>query len=262
MDFLKLLFGKFWVDLGCFYVDDDNPGGDDDPPVDDPVVDDDPPVVDDPPADDLPADEPPKMVPYDRLKEQSEQLQEVREKAEAAEKRALELERRISDNERKASRRTKEELEDWYNGDPVAAASALAEDKAYAIIDAQDFKNDTIEETADGQEDFKPFEREVKRKLRRIDFPTEESLRTRVELEFQAALGRKSRTEIAKAEDRGRNKAIKDKKVVTGSNKSVTPSKSSDNVQVTNEAKTFATGMGVTEKSLKDAAGRKDNVVE
>lgn len=206
-------------------------------------------------------DKTPETVPYSRLKEQSDQLKEVRKQAEAAEKRADELERRIADNEQKSKRKTKEEIDDWYQTDPVAAATALAEDKAYAIIDAQEYKTDVIEELAEGNKDFVPFEKEVKRKLRRIDFRSDEQLRNRVELEFQAALGRKSRQDIIKAEERGKNKALKDKKVVS-SNTNVTPSKGSDNVQVSSEAKTFASGMGVSDKNLKDAAGRKDNVVE
>lgn len=254
------LLGKFWE----WYVGLNNIGavGDlEDPPVEnDPPED---PPVDDPPADEDPPgdDDPPETVPYSRLKEQSDQLKEVRKQAEASEKRADELERRILDNEQKSKRKTKEEIDDWYQTDPVAAATALAEDKAYAIIDAQEYKTDVIEELAEGNKDFVPFEKEVKRKLRRIDFRSDEQLRNRVELEFQAALGRKSRQGIIEAEERGKNKALKDKKVVS-SNTNVTPSKGSDNVQVSSEAKTFASGMGVSDKNLKDAAGRKDNVVE
>ena len=263
------LLGKFWEwyvglnnigavgDLEDPPVENDPP---EDPPVDDPPADEDPPGDDDPPQD-PPSDDPPETVPYSRLKEQSDQLQAVKKQAEAAEKRADELERRIADNEQKSKRKTKEEIDDWYQTDPVAAATALAEDKAYAIIDAQEYKTDVIEELAEGNKDFVPFEKEVKRKLRRIDFRSDEQLRNRVELEFQAALGRKSRQGIIEAEERGKNKALKDKKVVS-SNTNVTPSKGSDNVQVSSEAKTFASGMGVSDKNLKDAAGRKDNVVE
>ncbi|MCK4248583.1 MAG: hypothetical protein KAX15_02275, partial [Candidatus Omnitrophica bacterium] len=171
------LLGKFWewyvglgnvggVNLEDPPVEDDPP---EDPPVDDPPAD--PPVDSDPPEDndppqDPPSDDPPETVPYSRLKEQSDQLKEVRKQAEASEKRADELERRIAENEQKSKRKTKEEIDDWYQADPVAAATALAEDKAYAIIDAQEYKTDVIEELAEGNKDFVPFEKEVKRKLR------------------------------------------------------------------------------------------------
>lgn len=197
-----------------------------------------------------------ESIPYGRFKDKVDEAKEAGKRADTAEQKAREAEIRLQERQRSSptAGEAKERWQREFSDDEFGATSRLAEDRAFGVVEYERKKDDMVEELADGNPEYAKHERQVKRKIRGFYPANDQELKNRVELEFQAAIGRGVGDREAKARKKGKDDAIKGKKVIgDGTGTGTTVPKSDKGKPLTSEEKMFADGLGVSTDKVKEA---------